>query len=133
MITRAMLRVVAEQARSLRYDLTSTMPSSTDIDALAAAAIPALIREAARDLSGQSEHHPTGDIMPDPAPDPSPSDVAYDDMTRAWRNEDYPLAWNLADVLLQYLANGGQPLTGDDRDVYYARRIRNEALEVEGH
>jgi hypothetical protein len=54
-------------------------------------------------------------------------------MTRAWRNEDYPLAWNLADVLLQYLANGGQPLTGDDRDVYYARRIRNEALEVEGH
>jgi len=58
--------------------------------------------------------------MPDP--DPSPSDVAYDDMTRAWRNEDYPLAWSLADALLQYLANDGQPLTGD-RDVYYARQI----------
>ena len=56
-------------------------------------------------------------------PDPSPSDVIYDDMTRAWRNEDYPLAWNLADALLQYLANDGQPLTGPDRDVYYARQI----------
>ena len=57
-------------------------------------------------------------------PDPSPSDIAYDDMTRAWRNGDYPLAWSLADALLQYLAGpgSGQPLTGD-RDVYYARRI----------
>src|SRR5438046_938899 len=45
-----------------------------------------------------------------PGPEPSPSDVAYDDMTRAWRNGDHPLAWQLADALLQYLANGGQPL-----------------------
>jgi hypothetical protein len=61
--------------------------------------------------------------VPSPVPaDPTPSDVAYDDMTRAWRNGDYPLAWSLADALLQYLANGGEPLTGF-RDVYYARRI----------
>lgn len=66
--------------------------------------------------------------MPEPTPGPSPSDIAYDDMTHAWRNEDYPLAWHLADVLLQYLANGGQPLTGD-RDVHYARCIRCWALE----
>ena len=58
-----------------------------------------------------------------PGPDLSPSDVAYDDMTRAWRNGDYPLAWSLADALLQYLANGGQSLTGD-RQTYYARQIR---------
>jgi hypothetical protein len=64
--------------------------------------------------------------------DSSPSDVAYDDMTRAWRNGDYPLAWSLADALLQYLANDGQPLTGD-RDVSYARQIHSEALEDEGH
>lgn len=61
--------------------------------------------------------------MPSLTPDPSPSDIIYDDMTRAWRNGDHPLAWHLADALLQYLANGGQPLTGDDRDVYNARQI----------
>ena len=52
----------------------------------------------------------------------SPSDIAYDDMTRAWRNDDYPLAWSLADALLQYLANDGQELT-EPRQVCYARRI----------
>jgi hypothetical protein len=55
---------------------------------------------------------------------PSPSDVAYDDMTRAWRNGDYPLAWSLADVLLQYLANNGEPLTGF-RHLYYIHAIHD--------
>ena len=54
--------------------------------------------------------------------DPSPSDVAYDDMTRAWRNGDNSLAWSLADALLQYMANDGQPLTGP-RSLYYVRMI----------
>jgi hypothetical protein len=72
-------------------------------------------------------------------PDTSPSDVAYDDMTRAWRNGDYPLSWNFADVLLQYLANNGQPLTRTrdlDRDLYYARwihRFYNPAGPVPRH
>jgi hypothetical protein len=57
-----------------------------------------------------------------PVPDPSPSDVMYDDMTRAWRNGDTALAGSLADALIQYLADGGQPLTRD-RDLYYALRI----------
>jgi len=57
-------------------------------------------------------------------PDPAPSNVIYDDMTRAWRNGDYPLAWSLADALLGYLSgpDSGQPLTGD-RDPYYVLRI----------
>jgi hypothetical protein len=60
---------------------------------------------------------------------PTPSDVIYDDMTRAWRNEDYPLAWSLADTLLQYEAcggpdgNGGEPLTGPDRNLAYVHAI----------
>lgn len=60
--------------------------------------------------------------MSELTPGPSPSDIIYDDMIRAWRNGDHSLAWHLADVLLQYLANDGQPLTGD-RDVYNARQI----------
>lgn len=63
--------------------------------------------------------------------DPNPSDVIYDDMTRAWGNGDCPLAWSLADTLLQYLASGGpdgsggEPLTSSDRDLFYVRFIRD--------
>lgn len=56
--------------------------------------------------------------------DPNPSDVMYDDVTRAWRNGDYPLAWHLADVLLQYDANGGEPLTGF-RHLYYVHAVHD--------
>lgn len=70
------------------------------------------------------------------SPDPSPSDVIYDDMTRAWRNGDYPLCWSLADALLTYLANDGQPLTDSPlaghRDVYYARRVYVRYAPVPG-
>jgi hypothetical protein len=64
------------------------------------------------------------ELFRNPDPSPSPSDVIYDDMTRAWRNEDYPLAQSLADVLLGYLSgpDSGQPLTGG-RDPYYVLRI----------
>lgn len=64
--------------------------------------------------------------VPSPAAtpaDPTPSDVMYDDMTAAWRDEDYPLAGSLATALLQYLAGNGQPLTGIERDVYFAHTI----------
>jgi hypothetical protein len=62
--------------------------------------------------------------------DPTPSDVLYDDMARAWRTGDHPLAWSLADTLLQYEAcggpdgNGGEPLTGF-RHLYYVHAIHD--------
>jgi hypothetical protein len=68
---------------------------------------------------------------PDVAPaDPTPTDVMYDDVTRAWRNGDHRLAWHLADALLQYDAcggpdgNGGEPLTGF-RGMYYVHAIHD--------
>lgn len=68
--------------------------------------------------------------------DPAPSDVMYDDMARAWRNQDYPLAWSLADALLQYEAcggpdgNGGEPLTGPDRDMTYVHAIHTHYAPI---
>ena len=48
--------------------------------------------------------------------------AAYDEMTAAWRAGRYAEAWDRADTLLRWLANGGfspdQP-----RDVFIARAI----------
>jgi hypothetical protein len=69
--------------------------------------------------------------------DPNPSDVMYDDVTRAWRNGDRMLAWHLADALLQYDAcggldgNGGEPLTGF-RSMYYVHAIHDYYVPAAG-
>jgi hypothetical protein len=72
----------------------------------------------------------TEHTLPAAPADPTPADVMYDDMTRAWRNGDYPLAGSLADTLAQYEAcggpdgEGGEPLTGPDRDMTYVWAVQ---------